>query len=76
MGENNGNFKIMFWIMTFLVATSFTWTTWCYFNNTGKIERLTEISNHNISCIKDTMISIDRRLYRIELAHNIIKEGE
>jgi len=76
LGENNGNFKIMFWIMTFLVATSFTWTTWCYFNNTGKIERLTEISNHNISCIKDTMISIDRRLYRIELAHNIIKEGE
>ena len=76
MGENNGNFKIMFWIMTFLVATSFTWTTWCYFNNTDKIERLTEISNHNISCIKDTMISIDRRLYRIELVHNIIKEGE
>jgi len=64
MGSGNGKWAIAFWVLTVLTVGSFTWTTWCYFRNDDKIDCLTQVANHSLT-------SIDKRLYRIEIACGI-----
>lgn len=62
----NGKWQIGFWVITVLVIGSFTWTTICYLQNQGRIERTME----KVIVLKDIanecLHKIDRRLDRIE----------
>jgi hypothetical protein len=75
MSETNGRWSVAFWVLTFITATmavgSFTWTSWCFFKNGDRIESLTQVANHNSTTIMNTLMSVDKRLYRLELNHGI-----
>jgi hypothetical protein len=65
-GNGNGSFKIAFWVMSVLGIASFSWTTFCYFNNGDKINDLARVANHSLTSINQSMTNIDLRLSKIE----------
>jgi len=66
MSENGGKWQVGFWVITALVIGSFSWTTFCAFNNQRRIEILADryIGLREIS--NDCLHKIDLRLSRIE----------
>jgi len=63
---NDSKWQIGFWVISALVIGSFTWTTFCAFNNQRRIEDLTTKHYDLKEVANDCLHKIDLRLSRIE----------
>lgn len=63
---NDNKWQIGFWIITVLVVGSFSWTTFCAFDNQRKIEDLMAKHYELKDVANDGLHKIDLRLSRIE----------
>ena len=69
----NGKWQLGFFIITILVIGAFTWSTWCFFINQGRIEVNAERYFNLRQVSNDCLHEIDLRLSRIEDKLNVTK---
>jgi len=65
-GNNGRSWSVAFWVVTVLTVASFGWTTFCYLNNGDRIRDLSQVANHNLTSISESVAAINIRLSRIE----------
>ena len=65
-GNGSAKWQIAFWLLTVLTIASFSWTTFCAWDNRCQIQRNMERYITLKDVANDALHSIDLRLSRIE----------